>query len=930
MLATGTATDPLGALDTDAVTISAGTTGALRTMRSSFFSTRINWGNSITETEQGPLATPDPYNSPVGPMTMAIQLSMVTDARSVGMRLYKHADGHGVITCGMWNASGTLLASKTLAWVPDDGGWLTVMWDAPVDLANGETYSWGYHYPSADQHYAQSTYVWNNGQDTCVYPFLLTGKGSWTRPGGSLTFKVGSSDDNPSSSNFYIDPIVEWDCQYPGYVSGTDYFGQFPNGGSRFDFPIIIDFADPQWLDDYKALGVNTLISGAMSEEYAAAIKAADMDWYPTLHDNDMTAPQAVLADSALALCVRGYMLTDEPEFEANTYSPSVLRTWRNNCRRLDSTRPIYLNMGRMVQENQGFNWHPVGISAKDVNLQWREYMSLVDIGSQDCYGIARTYPFTYNGSDSRRYGIWIYPLVIQRMRTEVTDERMPIWGEVETTSAFPNEPTPEQVKRAVWASLIPGAKGIAYFDHRFAGPAVGQDFAAMIHDAPMAAAITDLNAQIITLADALNADEAGLIEGYTSTGTMARALGGYAIGAKIPMHYSSRVVGGTTYFFCQAIREGSTTVTFSVPGFQGATLTVIGEARTVVVDGSGLFVDDFDDGDYTYHLYSTTATPVFVAPNNTVAPVITTDGTPETGEVVTCSTGTWDGIPGPTFTHQWQRDSGSGFVDVSGATAADYTLVGDDEGTTLRCVVTATNSQGSDIANSGTISPTAAGASPWVAAMTTSAPAVWWRLLDLTEEVGGKTLTDSGVGTILDVGSIVTDPADGAKNFDASETASLYVADHIDLRLKTEWSIAFWFNGTGAVTGSGGLIHNNIHYRISCLSSKLRVRLNTSSGNFWEQDSTQTLISGSDYFVVVAFDYATNKYKCYINGVLDFTYSGTINTAPITGSGSTFSIGDDQDSGAPGWMGDIDEVAIWHRTLDATEVADLYAAGTA
>jgi alpha-tubulin suppressor-like RCC1 family protein len=76
--------------------------------------------------------------------------------------------------------------------------------------------------------------------------------------------------------------------------------------------------------------------------------------------------------------------------------------------------------------------------------------------------------------------------------------------------------------------------------------------------------------------------------------------------------------------------------------------------------------------------------------PVNTVLPVIT--GTAEVGQTLSVSNGTWTGTPTPTFTYQWQRVT----TNISGATSSTYVLVAADAGSTIRCVVTATNVAGS------------------------------------------------------------------------------------------------------------------------------------------------------------------------------------------------------------------------------------------
>lgn len=80
--------------------------------------------------------------------------------------------------------------------------------------------------------------------------------------------------------------------------------------------------------------------------------------------------------------------------------------------------------------------------------------------------------------------------------------------------------------------------------------------------------------------------------------------------------------------------------------------------------------------------------------PSNTVAPAIT--GTAESGNTLTCSTGTWTGSP-TSYAYQWQR----GTTNISGATSSSFALTATDVGNTIRCVVTATNAGGSVSANS-------------------------------------------------------------------------------------------------------------------------------------------------------------------------------------------------------------------------------------
>jgi len=105
-------------------------------------------------------------------------------------------------------------------------------------------------------------------------------------------------------------------------------------------------------------------------------------------------------------------------------------------------------------------------------------------------------------------------------------------------------------------------------------------------------------------------------------------------------------------------------------------------------------------DGRVSANSVSTAAvtTPSNSAPVNTAAPVIT--GTPAVGQTLTTNTGTWSGYPTPTYTYQWIRNN----INITGATTSTYIPVSGDELTTIYCRVTATNSSGSGVQISASV----------------------------------------------------------------------------------------------------------------------------------------------------------------------------------------------------------------------------------
>lgn len=87
-------------------------------------------------------------------------------------------------------------------------------------------------------------------------------------------------------------------------------------------------------------------------------------------------------------------------------------------------------------------------------------------------------------------------------------------------------------------------------------------------------------------------------------------------------------------------------------------------------------------------------------APTIVTGPVLT--GTPEVGQTLTTTNGTWRGRPTPTFTRRWLRDG----VAIAGATALTYVLVEGDEAAEITVEVTATNSEGSAAAVTAPVGP--------------------------------------------------------------------------------------------------------------------------------------------------------------------------------------------------------------------------------
>jgi endoglucanase len=98
-------------------------------------------------------------------------------------------------------------------------------------------------------------------------------------------------------------------------------------------------------------------------------------------------------------------------------------------------------------------------------------------------------------------------------------------------------------------------------------------------------------------------------------------------------------------------------------------------------------------------------------APTNTSPPTIS--GTPQVGQTLTTTAGSWGNSP-TSYTYQWQGCTTAGCTKITGATAQSYTATSTDVGHTLDVVVSAANAGGTGTAASAqTLSVTPAPSPP-------------------------------------------------------------------------------------------------------------------------------------------------------------------------------------------------------------------------
>lgn len=230
---------------------------------------------------------------------------------------------------------------------------------------------------------------------------------------------------------------------------------------------------------------------------------------------------------------------------------------------------------------------------------------------------------------------------------------------------------------------------------------------------------------------------------------------------------------------------------------------------QVIVGDGSG------DPDTLTRISETITVVTDLAAPIITTTPVIS--GTARVGVTLTVTTAAVaSGNPAPTIGYQWQRNTGSGFANISGATGTSYVLTGDDLGATIRVVATASNSQGSDAADSNPTATVQADTTPlnftvvWSVAGTSN----WgnaWAYTQAENDLGiallrRPSIAGNPIGYVTDTASgptnYILEPNGGQKP--RCRDSYWFRGDTNDLRGSTSsaaaaGSIRLVFRGTGA-----------------------------------------------------------------------------------------------------------------------------------
>ncbi|MFL5912917.1 MAG: LamG-like jellyroll fold domain-containing protein, partial [Gaiellaceae bacterium] len=306
------------------------------------------------------------------------------------------------------------------------------------------------------------------------------------------------------------------------------------------------------------------------------------------------------------------------------------------------------------------------------------------------------------------------------------------------------------------------------------------------------------------------------------------------------------------------------------------------------------------------------------VPPSNTAAPSIT--GTAQDGQTLTASPGSWNGSAA-TYAYQWQScdSSGANCANVSGATGQTYVLRSGDVGTTLRVLVTATNSGGSASATSAQTAVVQAVAPSNVSPPTVSGRAVPGQTLSATagswngtlptysyqwqrcnssgancSNISGATATsyqlqDGDLGTTVRAAVTATNSAGSAS---ASSAQTAVVVNACTDTWTGSAGDSFWSTAGNWSTGAVPTANDQV-----CVNSTGTVKVNSGNASVWTvQDAQGTLsvINGSTLQPTDASGTSTVQALSLGSGnvsgagALNVTGTLTWTSGTMSGSGST------------------------------------------
>ena len=344
-------------------------------------------------------------------------------------------------------------------------------------------------------------------------------------------------------------------------------------------FPISVWVQSIENIPKYKAAGINTYFAlwggpkpGQIEElKKAGMYLISEMNEEALKHKDDKT--------------IIAWMMMDEPDnFQFKKDLEVAGKTWKygpetsrvatkdlaemyETIKKVDATRPIWVTFSCGVANTtyggRGGGW-------KD--SMYADYMKSCDMAGYDVYPTASA-----NGKSGKI--LWWQAKGLDRMKGWV-EAGKPLYNCIGTNfTGDGRAPMPEETKAEIWISIIHGTKSIAYFAHNI--KPFMED--ALARDPKQMANVTKINAEITALAPVINGPD---FDGATVASS----------NELVPIDIMVKKYKEEIYIFSAAMKMGDpATGSFQVKGVNAAgKVEVIGENRTLDIDASGKFTDEF------------------------------------------------------------------------------------------------------------------------------------------------------------------------------------------------------------------------------------------------------------------------------------------------------------------------------------------------
>ncbi len=350
-------------------------------------------------------------------------------------------------------------------------------------------------------------------------------------------------------------------------------------------FPIAVWLQNPTKAERFKAAGFNVYVGlwRGPTEAQLAALKAGGMK--VICEQNEVGLRHR---DDPIII---GWMHGDEPDNaqslgQGKGYGPpippaKVVEDYQR-IRAADPTRPVLLNLGQGVAWDR---WHGRGVRTNHPE-DYPEYIKGCDIVSFDIYPVAHNHPDVQNN-------LWYVARGVERLKQWSRADQI-VWNCIECTRiSSTNKATPAQVRAEVWMSLIHGSRGLIYFVHEWK-PRFNES--ALLDDAELLPAVTEINRQIHALAPVINQP------------AIPQAVRVTTEPAEVPVAVSAHRHGGALYVFAVAMRDKPVKASFTLSTVgQAVQVEVLHENRQLPL-ATQTFHDTFSG--YGVHLYKVAEKP--------------------------------------------------------------------------------------------------------------------------------------------------------------------------------------------------------------------------------------------------------------------------------------------------------------------------------